>query len=177
MSAYFFCYVFQQAEMRLSSQNCTFLWFWGWICCPILRHSQKQLYDTILACCFQAACWPPIMARTGRELWPCWPGKTAICTFLLSEFILKMHHPSKVVHCIKTLFLSHTWNTDWYNVSIRCFVFLCPESLAVQHLQFSYHCSMFYGLKKERVWIPSTGGKETQLEVTNRLVIGVSFGS
>ena len=34
----------------------------------------------ILACNFQAACWPPIMARTGRELWPFWPGIMAICT-------------------------------------------------------------------------------------------------
>ena len=31
------------------------------------------------------------------------------------------------------------------------FRFLCPESLAVQGGCFAYHCSMFYGFKKERV--------------------------
>lgn len=28
--------------------------------------------------------WPPIAARTGRELRPCWPGKMAICTGLVN---------------------------------------------------------------------------------------------
>ena len=62
-------------------------------------------------------------------------------------------------------------------VSIRCFVFLYPESLAAQRRQFSYHCSMFYGFVKESVRSPSIGGTEFELAEANSLVIGVSFGS
>ena len=55
--------------------------------------------------------------------------------------------------------------------------FFCPESLAAQHLQFSYHCSMLYGFVKESVRSPSKGGKKITLAEANSLVIGVSFGS
>ena len=41
--------------------------------CPILRHGQKHYDDTMIFLRFQAACWPPIMALTGRVLRPCWP--------------------------------------------------------------------------------------------------------
>lgn len=47
--------------------------------CPILRHGQKHYDDTMIFLRFQAACWPPIMALTGRVLRPCWPLKAAIC--------------------------------------------------------------------------------------------------
>ena len=50
--------------------------------CPILRHSQKHVHDTIAKCKFQATCRPPIMALTGRVLRPSWPGGTAICDTL-----------------------------------------------------------------------------------------------
>ena len=49
--------------------------------CPVFRYSQKQFHDTITTRICQAANWPPIMALTGRELRPCWPGITAICIF------------------------------------------------------------------------------------------------
>lgn len=48
--------------------------------CPILRHGQKHYDNTMIFLRFQAACWPPIMALTGRVLRPCWPLKAAICT-------------------------------------------------------------------------------------------------
>jgi hypothetical protein len=47
--------------------------------CLILRHGQKHYDDTTIFRRFQAACWPPIMALTGRLLRPCWPLKAAIC--------------------------------------------------------------------------------------------------
>ena len=47
--------------------------------CLILRHGQKHYDDTTIFPGFQAACWPPIMALTGRELRPCWPPNAAIC--------------------------------------------------------------------------------------------------
>ncbi len=47
--------------------------------CLILRHGQKHYDDTTIFPGFQAACWPPIMALSGRELRPYWPPYAAIC--------------------------------------------------------------------------------------------------
>ncbi|MGN0593409.1 MAG: hypothetical protein ACI4JQ_09195, partial [Ruminococcus sp.] len=125
--------------------------------CPTLRHSQKHVHDTIAKCKFQAACWPPIMALTGRY---CGPAGPAERLYALRQEILDYFLPTGVVPKLINLTSGPRREVALRNVMNGRGISICYESdisiykinsLKVCSIKEFPSCALCLGVKKDHI--------------------------